>query len=181
MFPKRIRFILKFFDVLGFYTESSPKSCKAFYYAFHIISVSYLAVQLFTYFSILYEWSYKAIEELSIITQYSSSLMTYCVIIVDSISNQRAQRHFWRICKNLNELHSDQKYSWWRFLFKFTEFYLMAIVSIVAASTNQRLRTIILVIAITFVVKICHTRIFHYLLYLEIIRREFRNCSNRGK
>lgn len=41
----------------------------------------------------------------------------------------------------------------------------------VTASTNQRLRTIILIIALMFVVKVCHTRIFHYLLYLEIIEK----------
>lgn len=171
MLPKQINFILKICDFLGFYTESSPKNCKpVFNYVFRMLSVIYFAYQLFKYHSLLEWYLDKALDVLNVVMQSYGTLLTYCVIIVDSLIHRRTHQNFWMISEKSYKLRGDQQQClWWNFVFKFTEFhstaFLITLVNLIHFKSHAFNLFFIIILF-----KICHSRIFHYLLYLEIIQ-----------
>lgn len=176
MLPKTIKFILIIFDLFGFYTESTPANrFKAiFYYISHFISVNYFTY--FMYHITQYNFSLKILDVLNIGFQYFCSLITYWLIIADSLFNRNAQREFWKTCIKIYQFYGNQKYFKWRcFVFKFIKFNsvmtLLFLVIFISRPRGQlQFLPVILVVTDVTLSTVCYARIFQCLLYLEIIR-----------
>lgn len=164
---------------MGFYTESSPHSCKpAFFYIFHLIFVSYFAYQFFIFQLIMNSFELNLLIVLNVKVQNFSGLLTYCFIIIDSVIHQKQQRDFWRIFMNFQEYNGNQKnISLRSVVFKLVEFHTLSIVYIAWLISDEIYESHLMVLNITaaVLVKICQSRIFHCMLCLDIITMNLKS------
>lgn len=177
MQAKLFTLILNIFDFLGFYTESSQNSRKNnFYYIFHFLSIGYFI--FVNYYIVCYTFLnsfVKLLDVLNIRLQNSCALITYCLILTDSIIHRNDQYEFWKIYKKLSNLYQyydDKKYLRWQyFIYRLIELISVVFVYFVEfLFEGLPISKIIDLISHQILIKICHARVFHYLMYVEIIK-----------
>lgn len=172
MLPKRIVYILNFFDSFGYYSESSalakhPK-IQLLLFAIQII----LATDFTLYqFRLAIELG-KFISPLEIaneMIQYTTGLCTYWLIIFDSFYYRRSHRNFWEILDHIDAHFCKQFISFRSYLCKIFEFFLASTILYTLSYISHAFPQIDGVYIYIALIIICHFRIFYYVFCLEIV------------
>lgn len=169
MLPKKVDFILAIFDFVGFNTRSSSCICKIiFCNIFHLVLFGFCAYCCVQYI----EFILSPVERLNLAVQFCGALFTYALIWIESTTNQNPQRDFWKIHNKIHECYDDRKhFSWQSFIIKFTEHNLItALFMAFLVYTSSSFHIITLISGLEILIKINQFRIFHYMLYLDMIR-----------
>lgn len=186
MFPKRIRLLLKFFDLCGFYTETSNKceheTCKKRMFIVHSIWAFIL-----TCFSVACSMEPMILGDglpylVNELLQMMNGLLTYWVIIVESYLQRETQRKFWRIYEYIETFHKSCKRKFLRIYFiKFME-YLVVILIIQIYFTQHFTHYVkhysLFRICYLFSQILYQYRVFYYLFYLELVKFELKIIKN---
>lgn len=177
MLPNNIVRMLNIFDVIGFDTGSTKISKNRifihFIYLVQIVTAIFFAVFTFTALS-EFNSSLRLLEVVNNMVQYSATLFTYWIIILETYVQHQAHKYFWEICKHMDEqfcIQLNQKF--YSYIFKFVEFNLMTFLifiihSIISFSAMK------ISLAYLFLVKMCQLRVFYYLFCLEVVNFQLK-------
>lgn len=176
MLPPKIVRILNFFDICGYDTASSTFSC---YSKFNdiILCVHILLAVILTTFK-YYVWTaYLSSQELLAIIseslQYLAGLLTYWLIIWDSIAHQRAHGQFWSIIQQIDRYYCNQSHFNIRnYMIKFTEFFSAVVIIFIVRFATASWYQILWAYLILFLM--CNIRNFYYIFCLELVHFQLK-------
>ena len=182
MLPKRIEFLLFFFDVFGYNSGSSKLSrhqkTACFIYIAHV-----LLVVFFTFYKIrlIFELiSLPIVELINPIIQYSASLYFYWFIIVDSVFYRREHQHFWKILEKFNKFYYSNRYktTFKYFVLKLTTYFITTLLClfVVTMIIGQLIDYLYVYIIL---MKTSEFRVFYYIFCLEALHNQMKiiNCK----
>lgn len=193
MFPKRITHLLRFFDAWGYCTESYDTSkydqVALLIFLFHISLATTLTLFVFGFFlgRDVMASHYEMHQIVNKLLHFSSVLLTYFAIIIESYSQRKIQKHFWRIVRQIDDrFHRHKRFVLHTYLFKFTEFLLVFSVIQVEiggyfAETMGFYRVVYYLLAYIVVMKMYQFRIFYYIFYVELINFELKSIETEVK
>lgn len=179
MLSKSIRILLRYFDVWGFWTEyfNNP-AWKYFLYSLYIIHVCIVAVSTFfiVYLTIFPIFNYPDWFLLNEILKNHSISFTYWSILFESFFQRDKQRQFWKLLRQTHTYNSH-RILLQMYLVKFVKHFVMIVfIEVILISrfhgTGPMFITFICVRVI--LLELYQSRLFHYLLYLEIIKSHIR-------
>lgn len=154
MLPSAIKFLLRLFDLLGFFTESPPNNfLQKLRYMCSVFYISYF--KIFNY-SLPLQMEFAA--ELNANMQFYGGLFTQTVIFIDGLVQRQAQRKFWMYFQQFQRLFGvpTNQYRWNRILVKFYMLLLLFILN--ACSMVQEMPTIFQIQICTAIIA---TRMYH--------------------
>lgn len=184
MFPKRIRFLLNFFDICGFYTETKEKTKSRIFivHSLWAFILTCFCVACSTEPMILGDGLPYLVNEL---LQIMNGMLTYWVIIVESYVQRETQRKFWRIYRFIDTMKTSCTRKFLRiYYFKFVEY--LVVVAIIQLYFTQHFTHYVkhyslFRICYLFSQIIYQYRVFYYLFYLELIKFELKMIKNELK
>lgn len=172
MLPTRIMCFLTLFDVCGFYTNSSSFAKRrkyiVFVYFVHFIVISFLTI-FFFHLIIQFYPVLGITEAISEFLQYSIGLLTYYLIIFDSILYRRKQQHFWNVLRQIYARFQYQAKTLRSYIIKIVEFFSVTLLIVVVRLSIKSFVDTIIDFAYAVLFKICQLRIFYYIFCLEVI------------
>lgn len=179
MLPKEIQWYLIFYDVFGFNSGTSKLSqSRGIVYCIefiHILSAIFFTLTKFKFLFELYQLN-GTISTVNESLQYSATLYTYWLIIMDSICCQSSHKRFWKLIQQIDEKFCSQSHLRFRtYLAKMIAFFLVNI-SVSANGTTRLLRHNI-VYSYTLWAKICFLRMFYYIFCLKIVHFQLKNID----
>lgn len=182
MFSKCIIYLLKYFDICGFHTETKIGGKTEFYtFLMHILLACFLtaSIILYTMQPVFYES--KTISLVNNTVQFSSAVITYWMIIFESYIQRKKQRQFWTIYKRISERNLNHRSPNLRiYLFKFCEFSIIfSCIQLILMKYFMAYRGHFFYFMFTYfvMVKMYQNRIFYYLFYVEIIKCELQHIQ----
>lgn len=105
--------------------------------------------------------------------QYSLSLLTYWMIIFDSIFQREAHTWFWWTLSKIDDCFCHQMNHKFRlFMFKFVEIFSIKILIYVIRIKNDNIDEFSFMYAALFV--LCQIRVFYYLFCLEVVNNQLK-------
>lgn len=172
MLPKQIVCILNFFDILGYYSESSAlakyQKIQLFVFIVQILLATDFTLYQFR-FAIELCTMLGPLEIANGMLRYTMGLCTYWLIIFDSFKDRRKHQHFWKILKRIDTHFCKQFISFRGYLCKLIEFFLVSIIVYIMSYIFRAFpQTDGVLICLTLII-ICQIRIFYYVFCLEII------------
>lgn len=185
MFPKSILILLKYFDMWGFWTESTKdavwKSFIRCFYTIHLIIVAastFLIVHLTLSQHHYPEWF--LVNET--VKQYVLSL-TYWSILIESFFGRETQQKFWKLFHQI-QAYNQQKISLKMYLFKFIKHIVEnAIIQAMLINhyhTNSMIFLVFVTVRVTLFV-LYQNRLYYYLFHLETIKSTIQILENDVK
>lgn len=177
MLPKRIVWILNFFDSFGYYSESSSLAKYPKLQSLLFVIQILLATDFTLYFFRLvleFRKYLGPIEIASEMLQYTMGLCTYWLIIFDSLYYRRMHRKFWERLELIDAHFCKQSMSFRGFLCKFLEFSLVSIFSYTFNYLLHVLPPIDGVFIYLSLIVICQLRIFYFVFCLEIVDEQLQ-------
>lgn len=187
MFPKKIRYLLKYYDVFGFCTETnSDRKATLKTFIVHILIGSFVIVSF-----LFFAWNSIEILDNTLLVvnrslQMFSEASLYWVTIFESLLKRNHQRKLWntyRQIQNFAGRHQNPP-KFYSYFFIFCE-YLFVFSTIQLISMYYYLYFVGLFfyfnISYIIVVKMYHNRVFYYLFHLELIKHEFLSIRNEVK
>lgn len=177
--PKRIVQILNFFDAFG-YNSGSSKISNSRRVTYLILFVHILTAMIFTFvkFKILIE-QYKAhgfVPAINEGLQYSATLYTYWIIVLESLMYRQSHLKFWGILQQIDKhFHRQTDKHFYSFIIKLAEFFLITI--LIQADSIIRFGIKLSLIAYIILFRMCHARVFYYIFCLEIIQWQLENIE----
>lgn len=185
MFSIWIKFLLKFFDISGFHTETSIAKRKGplINFTIHVIWASTLTIFLLSVSRqpiILTEaLAYSA----NYLLQNVNGMFTYWVIILESFVQRKNQQKFWKIFKQIDEYRKIGGLMLRKYSIKFIHFF--GVITIIQTyfvlyflHVNGN-HFIFFRIAYFCFVAMYQCRAFYYLFYLELIKCELKKIKNK--
>lgn len=187
MFPHWIQCLLKFYDICGFYTESSKitsdrkKNSSAIIFLIH----SVLAF-VFCGFCLGHSMQPVILQKVlpymvNELLQMTNGMFTYWVIILESYFQREAQREFWRTYKHIKEHHNSCQKSLLRiYLIKLFEFMSVVIVIqiiFLQSFTHYVGNYMLFRVAYLFSQTMYQYRVFCYIFYLELVKYELKTIK----
>lgn len=180
MLPSKIVYFLNFFDIWGYNTASSAFYCYPKFNDIILCVHISLAVILTTFK--YYVWTaYLSSQELLAILseslQYLAGLLTYWLIIWDSMAHHEAHMQFWRIIQQIDGRYCNQsQFNIRNYLIKFIEFFSAVIIIFVARFVTASWYQILWAYLILFL--ICNIRNFYYIFCLEVVHFQLKIIKN---
>lgn len=183
MFPKWIRILLKYFDLCGFYTETSRNHQRT---TFSILAVHIFMACFFTCSIILFmnQPNSNTDTSLNLVNnsiQYVSAVTAYWAIILESYFQRGSQRQFWIIYDQISEQNFRQSVPDFRkYLIIFSEY--LFVFSFIQMLLTQYFFVFVgnyIYFNVTYiiVVKMYQNRIFYYLFFLELVKHELESIQ----
>lgn len=181
MLPKRIEFLLIFFDIFGYDSGSSKlsrqRNIACFIYIIHILFGIFL---LFYKIRLIFEMiSLPIIELINVLLQYSAALYFYWFIIVDSIFYKREHHNFWKILKTVTQVYRcNTKIE--NFSLKFMVYLFMTIwrLFVFVLSIGDAYEYIY-VYNILF--ELCEMRVVYYIFCVEVLHSQMEAIDDELK
>lgn len=183
MFPNRIWYMLRFYDICGFSTETSTTSTNQRVFLLHILLACLLTLSIIILLTQLYDCvTTDILISVNTYIQLLSALSSYWMIIIESYLQKEAQRKLWKIFEGIPKIFEQRKRpNLFSYFIKFTE-YLVVFTAIQIALVIY----FILFfggffhyqIAYFILVKMYQTRIFYYVFYLELVKHELKTILN---
>lgn len=173
---KRVVHLLNLFDSFAFNSESSQLSQhrKLIFVirTIHIVCAITSTFAQFKYILMLYPLGIMTVVNEFLLC--STSLTTYSLIIIDSLSNHRSQKIFWCILRHIDDHFCSQSgLSFRNYLILFGEFFTatlsIVLINIIELGENG--------IYFAYYVVVCHVRIFYYIFYLNVMDFQMRNIE----
>lgn len=179
--------ILKFYEILSFNSQH-PTTAK---YHIKIRTIFFVHISIATFFAAfkLYVLNYlRSIAEplllLSEISQYSTVLFTYWIIIIESNKNEKNQRLFWKLFRKIDETFRSQNEMerQWRgyltilFVIFFVKFFAAASFSI-----QKNLNEFFVSSGYFYLIALSQLRNFYYLFYLKLVQFQLQSIENELK
>lgn len=172
MLPKQIVCILSFFDILGYYTESSALT-KYRKLQLLLFTIQILLATDFT----LYQFRLAIelckflgpLETANEMLQYTMGLCTYWLIIFDSFLYRRKHQHFWKILERIDAHFCKQFISFRVYLCKVFEFFLVSSVLYTLSYIFRAIPQIDGVLIYLALIAVCQFRFFYYVFCLEVV------------
>lgn len=122
MLPKQIVYILNFFDVCGYYTESSALT-KYRKVQLLVFAIQILLATLFTLYQFQLAIDFNKfvgpLQTANEMLQYTIGLCTHWMIIFDSFVYRQEHQHFWEILQRIDKDFCKQFMSFRGYLCKF--------------------------------------------------------------
>lgn len=190
MFPKWIMYLLKFFDICGFYTETSNKASNQTQTSSRIFTVHSLLAFIFSCFVLSFTMKPMIVGHVlpylvNELLQILNAFLTYWVIIFESYFQRENQRKFWQIYDSMEKHHDGGKKSLLRiYLLKLIEFFgVVTVIQIIFMQyfTHYVGNYFLFRIAYLFSQTTYQYRVFYYLFYLELIKNELQMIKNELK
>lgn len=182
MITKRLLYFLEFFALCGFNAGISDFTKSSKYRYFILINLVTMALILtWFHFYLMIEFYplLGVVESISESLQYLASLITYWLIIFDSILNAKYDRNLWKILQKIDKRFSIlMTFSYHRYMIKFIEFHSVTILLFVARPMIHVYADIIIEIAYNILFKMCHIRIFYYIFCIEIVHFQLTVIKN---
>lgn len=181
--PKRVEYLLAFFDVFGYNSGSSKLSrsrrTACFIYAVHVLFAVFFT--LYKIRLILQLISLPIIELINVILQYSAAIYFYWFIVFDSICYGCEHRNFWKIVEKMTDFNDNQRnIVIWNFLWKYLIYLFMTIWSFVAyALSIDQVSEYIYVYHI--LIKSCEIRMIYYIFCVEVLCNQLETIHNELK
>lgn len=189
MFLKRIRFLLKIFDLCGFYPETTnnpqPRNKKLKIFGIHCVWAMSLTISIIAFLMqpILLNESLPYV--VNIMIQTVNGIVTHWLIIVESFVQHKTQRKFWKIYEHIKYRHKRCKTPVPRlYSINFIQFssvsafiqvfFLSYYLSYVGNKWYFR-------IAYLFSQIMYQYRVFYYLFYLELFKFELKTIKRELK
>lgn len=172
MLPVKIVRLLNFFDFCGYNTASSKYSHYPNFNKNILLGHITLALILTTFYYYLWTSYLSTQDLLSIIIeslQYLAGLLTYWLIIWDSIAYRLEHQRFWSILRLIDRCYCGQsRFTFRNYKFKFIEFFSVMILIYIVRCITASWYHIIWAYLTLFL--ICNTRSFYYIFCLEVVR-----------
>lgn len=177
MFSKWIIYLLKYYDFCGFHTElNKPCQTGINMFIIHILMASFLTCSTLIF---AMQPTVSADISLNMVNnsiQYSSGLIAYWMIIMESYIQRKHQRHFWTIYKQACHQNCRHKSPNLRnYLLLFFEYFLIfSLIQIYLMEYFFFFVGSFIYFMFTYhvLVKMYQNRIFYYLFYVELIKHE---------
>lgn len=184
MFPRRIFCFVTFFDACGFYTHS-PLFSKQHTFIYLVILVHFSIVLFLTLFFCrlivnFYPLLGKA-EASSEVIQYLVGLVTYWLILFDSILHRKSHRQFWESLQHLFSYHYQPKCFLRCYIVKIVEYFCITIGIVVIRLVINSFVDTTIDFAYAVLFKICQLRIFYYLFCLEVVHFQLKTIERELK
>lgn len=188
MFPKRVKYMLTFFDAFGYNSGSSKLSSHR--KVANLIGFLHLLLAIFFtcftfYAKIQLSPSVQFLELLNHLLQYSSQLCQFWFTIWDSFHHWREHHRFWAVFEEIDKsFQSQNNFTCRLFMLKLFSIILATILSLllyylVFDTSSPHMNEIL--INQTILMKLCQFRIFYYLFCLEIINFQLKSIENALK
>lgn len=178
-------FLLKCFDLCGFCSER---------YSFNFLPKSTLYKNLLhiiwalalTFFVLMYLRQPKILDyvlpySVNRVLQYTSGILTYWVVIVESSTKNKIQRKFWQIYEHINQCHTIHKRSVWSaYSVKLIEFFIVGTsihIYFMYYFLSTRGNYFFFRLAYLYSVILNQYRVFYYLFYLDLIKFELNTIK----
>lgn len=190
MFPKRIRYLLKFYDFCGFHTETSKiqQQKGRIIFVIHVLMAC-----LFSYSIVLFlkQPTTNTDTSLNMVNrtiQYTSALLTYWLVIFESYIQRSYQRQFWCIHEQTKKYNSPPRRhrhpNFRNYLFKCIEY--LSIFSLIQIFLMFYFKFYVgdffyFMITYIILVKMYQNRLFYYLFHLELIKHEMEIVQDELK
>lgn len=187
MFPSRVKYVLTFFDALGYNSGSSMLSNRratANLICFlHILLAVFFSCVTF-YLNMLISPHTRLVDLLNQLLQYSSTLYMYWFTIWDSFYHWREHHRFWAIFRQINESFQSQcNFTHRTFTLKVFSIVLPTIVSVsillLTIGIPHPMNKILIINVI--LIKLCQFRVFYYLFCLEAINFQLKSIDSALK
>lgn len=187
MFPRRVKYMLTFFDIFGYNSGSSVLSnhrgIANFICFLHVLLALFFTLLTF-YIKMRLTPHTRSVELLNNLLQYSSTIYMYWFTIWDSFYHWRAHHRFWSIFREINEsFQSQRNFTYRTFILKVFSVVCATILSIfivqLTAKTSVTMNDMIIIN--TILIKLCQIRIFYYLFCLEAINFQLKSIDNALK
>lgn len=177
-FEKWFCCLLNFFEVCGFH-HSAWGQHRITKYA--IIAIQILLMYLFTvnetrYILALTEFTEK-LGLLNFSFFYSAALVSYWIIMIESYTQQSAQKMFWEIFGQLDDTSCERNSLKQLYLFKYAIHLILFIFMLLVSS--QDMNTSATAIMTYYVLLfMCNNWLFYFLFYLTLIRNELEQIRS---
>lgn len=184
MLPNRqVASILNFFDIFGYDSGLSRiRRLSVIFYVIHISLATFFTIHGYQTINKLLLADYDYSEVLNQILQYAAAIVTYWLIIFDSISNQKAHKCFWHVFQYIDEKFCCQSsFTFKQYKVKMCEFFSMTIPTTILMLFTFDYFAIALASAYNALVIICELRVFFYIFCLEIIYLQLKMIAKDVK
>lgn len=184
MLPKRINYLLTYFDVCGFNSGWSKLSSSR--KAIHRTNITHILMAVFfTLFKIhmiLGFSTVRLVKAINFMLQYSAALYTYWCIIIDSHLQMQKHRHFWQTVQRIDKFYCPQnKFTIKYYLLKFGLCFFTSALAILVIILAGNLSQSEVVIMYIFLIKICEARVFYYIFCVEVLRFQLKQLKDALK
>lgn len=178
MFSKSTLFLLKYYDIWGFWTEYFKSSVWKYFlfslYTFHVIVVAIST--FFIVYLTLVPHHFPGWFILNEIIKHYGISVTYWSILIDSYFHRDRQRQFWKL---LDRIHSNNphKISFQMYLLKFIKHFVANVfieVLLISHFYSESTMFLAFITVRVIFLELYQSRLFHYLLYLEIIKSKIQ-------
>lgn len=177
----RIRIFLSFYDLCCFNTGlteiTSTQRRTGVIFLLHIsfaLFYVYVNVRFYHYFCALLGFL-SAINEL---VEFSGSIFTYWLIIIDSFLYRNTHRQFWL---HIQRIEMDKSlpgmFTFYLYKIKFIEFFAVSTAGILYTFLHSVERFVIYLVY-NIPVRICQIRVFYYMLCLEIAQLQLKQIEH---
>lgn len=177
MLSKQIVRILNFFDIFGYYTESSALT-KYRKIQLLVFTIQILLATIFTLYQFRLAMElYKLVGPLQTVNemlQYTIGLCTYWLIIFDSVVYRRKHQNFWKILERIDNDFCKQFMCFRGYLCKFLGYFLVSITLYALTYILHAIAPIDGVFIYFALIIICQLRVFYYVFCLEIVNWQFQ-------
>lgn len=186
MFSKWIRYLLKCFDLCGFYTETNPNGkANLKIFIVHILMSSYFTCATIFF---MMEPSASTDSSLDIVNnwiQFMSAVLTYWIIIIESYFRRSYKRRFWiiygeiRQCRYKFRCRPENPNSKFYFFLLFEYFVCFSIIQLILWNFFISFVGNFIYFNISYIilVKMYQNRLFYCLFYLNLIKYELNSAE----
>lgn len=134
----------------------------------------YVNVRFFYYF----RDSLGFLSAINELVEFSGSLFTYWLIIIDSFVFRKAHQQFWLHIQRIKmDEHLSGIFTFYSYKIKFIEFFAVSTAGILYRFSHSVERFVVFIVY-NIPVRICQIRVFYYILCLEIGQLQLRQIEH---
>lgn len=179
MLPIQFERVLTFFDIFGYNTGSSRLSRrKTMIIVLYFVHISMALIFSFYIFHLTFILKYlRFVELMNSLFQYSTAILTYWFIVIDSVFHRKEHRHFWAILQQIDEfIHPQNHFNLKIYLIKFIQYMFTTFISVCMIIPMHDFSDVALIVVT--VVKLCQIRIFYYIFCVEVLHFQLNVIEN---
>lgn len=182
MLPKRIVFIVKIFDAFGYNSGLSNLSNNRKIQYF-IFVVNFLSAILFTlckfHLIVLFVPSFGLINAINELIQYTISLLSYWLIILDAILHRQAHRSLWNTLQQIDDIFHTQYPSFRIYLIQVIGHFSICSIGHFIIYTSNILAQSYLVFVYITLVYLCQIRVFYYVFCIKVVNAQLKSIKSK--
>lgn len=186
MLPNELMFILNLFDAFGCTNSGTSQLSTNRKYSFCICLVHCLMAIILTWFGFYMITEYFSLLSSSEIVneclQYINALVTYWLIILESIQQRTAHKYFWNVFEQIDWCFCHQSnVNLQSYLIKLISFFGMYFLLTLCSFADSLTPSIQVDLAYNGLFVMCALRIFYYLFCLKIVNSQLNIIESELK